>query len=722
MNNSANKDHLDPDLLHRLDQGSEALYDLVMSGDDQDELPSDVLEIMDNEPRYDHENNIAFGGMKKISSAYDKLFRRPVAKAELKTKFRHEVISNFINEARIMARLEHPNIVPVYDLDANEAGDPFFTMKLSRGKNLEDIIKLLNDKDPQTLEYYTRDRLLEIFLKVCDAVAYAHSKGILHLDIKPANIQVDQFGAVLLCDWGLAREMIKIENPNLTDHELKYELEHSLDGKIKGTPGFMAPEQVDRKNKKINVNTDIYGLGALLYNILTLRIPLMGASLNQVIRNTLTGNFPQPLELNLDKPVPQGLNAVVMKAMALEANDRYTSAEKLAEDIRNYQQGFATRAQEAGFGTLISLVLKRYKKQFILGSMILVGFIGTILFFLVKLNDEQVLTHEALVRSTESEARLQTTHKQLQSSEIEARKLIFELQTEKNERLTLQKATFPQLRLMISSRHIKGDFNQVNALATMLYHLDPNDERNIILAGYTAFGNLDFVKALDLFSKLKKQEDYQWLISISKKYAEQKPTISELYSLIIYIMNKHASARKNLNNHLLYSITQTYPLADRFELAKKMLHDEKVAHSHFDLQLIQGRYHLSLANNKTFEYISPLRTLPLTHLDLSNTPCVDISPVENAPLNTLILNGSRVVRILKINKNTIREIDLRNTQISNLAFLKDSTIEKLYLNKHWTDLKVLKSCQFLKKIYLKDSLYSSRYLEKLDLKCEVIFY
>ena len=120
MNNSAKKDRLDSDSLHRLDQGSEALYDLVMSGNDQDELPSDVLEIMDDEPRYEQEDDIASGGMKKISSAYDKLFRRPVAKAELKKKSRHEVITNFINEARIMARLEHPNIVPVYDLDANE--------------------------------------------------------------------------------------------------------------------------------------------------------------------------------------------------------------------------------------------------------------------------------------------------------------------------------------------------------------------------------------------------------------------------------------------------------------------------------------------------------------------------------------------------------------------------------------------------------------------------
>ena len=109
---------------------------------------------------------------------------------------------------------------------------------------------------------------------------------------------------------------------------------------------------------------DNYGLGALLYNILTLRKPLTGASLDQVISNTLAGIFPQAIELNLANPVPQGLNAVVMKAMALEAIDRYASAEKLAEDIRNYQQGFATRAQEAGFGTLISLMLKRYKKQF----------------------------------------------------------------------------------------------------------------------------------------------------------------------------------------------------------------------------------------------------------------------------------------------------------------------------------------------------------------------
>ncbi|EDM27917.1 serine/threonine-protein kinase [Lentisphaera araneosa HTCC2155] len=722
MNNSAKKDRLDSDSLHRLDQGSEALYDLVMSGNDQDELPSDVLEIMDDEPRYEQKDDIASGGMKKISSAYDKLFRRPVAKAELKNKSRHEVISNFINEARIMARLEHPNIVPVYDLDANEEGAPFFTMKLSGGKNLEEIIELLNNKDPQISEYYTRDRLLEIFLKICDAVAYAHSKGILHLDIKPANIQVDQFGAVLLCDWGLAREMSQEENANLSDSELKYEVEQSLDGKIKGTPGFMAPEQVDPQNQKRSAETDIYGLGALLYNILTLRKPLTGASLDQVINNTLAGLFPSPLELNLTHPVPPGLNAVVMKAMALEAIDRYASAEKLAEDIRNYQQGFATRAQEAGFGTLISLMLKRYKKQFILGSIIFVSFIATILFFLVRLKHEQVLTNEALVLSTESEARLKTAHKQLQSSEAEARQLLFDLQEEKNERLALQQATFPQLRIMISRFQSKDDFKQARILSQLLYNLDPKDNSIILLAAYTSFGALDFSKANTLFSKLKNQEKYQWLIEFSQKYSVQQAPIAELHRLIQQLSRTPNHLRKNLNNNLLYSITQSYPLEDRFELAKKMLHDESLNHSHFDLQLIDGEYHLSLANNKTFGHIKPLHNLPLVSLDLSNTPCVDISPVENTPLKRLILNGSRVVEILKINTKTIQEVDVRNTQVSNVTFLKNSSIETLYLNKHWTDLKPLQSCENLTKLYLKDLLYSPKYIKNLGLNCEIIFY
>ena len=181
------------------------LYDQAHLKEAEDTASQELDQFKDHltQMRYLDEQPIAEGGMKNISKGNDSVTSREVAIAYLKPG-QQEHFSNFIKEARLNARLQHPNIMTVYDIGVDDKNQAYFTMKLIEGEELGTIIKRL--KKGQETEYNSQ-KLLYIFLKICEAIAFAHSKNILHLDLKPENIQVGQFGEVLVCDWGLAKDL-----------------------------------------------------------------------------------------------------------------------------------------------------------------------------------------------------------------------------------------------------------------------------------------------------------------------------------------------------------------------------------------------------------------------------------------------------------------------------------------------------------------------------------
>lgn len=306
----------------------------------------------------------AFGGVKQLSKAKDLRTGRSIAMAELKKKgaCSEEEIESFLREARITAMLEHPNIVPVYDMGINRQGKPFFTMKFMKDQSLKKVIRELVKANPKYTEKYTLNILLDIFIKVCEAVDYAHSVGIIHLDIKPANIMIGDYGEVYLCDWGIAK--IIGSTINETYHSIDMDADAfndiTLSGVIKGTPGFMAPEQIDGKLAEKSQKTDIYALGAILYSILVLKQPLEGEPVKNILSKTLKGNIPEPISINFRK-VPEPLNAVCVKAMSKKQNCRYESVSELIKDIRLFTEGFSTVAEHAGRVKSLMLLMKRNK-------------------------------------------------------------------------------------------------------------------------------------------------------------------------------------------------------------------------------------------------------------------------------------------------------------------------------------------------------------------------
>ena len=348
--------------------------------------------------RYEPGAEIAKGGMGAVLSARQPAIRRDVAlKVMLRNVSAHDRL-RFIEEAQITGQLEHPNIVPVHELALNEQGQPYYTMKLVKGSTLKDILKLLAQGDAAAVGKYPLAALITIFQKVCDAVAFAHARGVIHRDLKPANIMVGEYGEVLVMDWGLAKVIAggdgSLGQPAshvvATAREDQHEVFATLDGAVMGTPQYMSPEQARGEVTALDQRSDIFSLGAILYELVTLLTPFPGKTTREILSNIKSGHFdlPNARLRAADAPsrqhlpggtIPDSLEAVISKALALDRHQRYQCVADFQADLTAYQGGFATSAENAGVWTQLSLLIKRHKalSSAVAGSLLLLAGVST---------------------------------------------------------------------------------------------------------------------------------------------------------------------------------------------------------------------------------------------------------------------------------------------------------------------------------------------------------
>jgi serine/threonine-protein kinase len=241
-------------------------------------------------------------------------------------------IERFVREARIVAQLDHPNVPPIHDLEFDPQGRPYFTMKLVDGQTLHDRVRSEAERitDPEVL-----GSLLRIFLKVCEAVAFAHSRGIYHCDIKPENVMVGAFGEAYLMDWGIA----SIKDGTPTSEVLP--VESPAPGRrrwIRGTPAYMAPEQAAGRADLIGERTDIFGLGTLLYFIGTGgAAPFESRDSSESLRRARQCDLAAPQRLSVVVPAP--LQRVIRKAMSAAPEERHPTAMELHRDVEGILRG-----------------------------------------------------------------------------------------------------------------------------------------------------------------------------------------------------------------------------------------------------------------------------------------------------------------------------------------------------------------------------------------------
>jgi len=333
-------------------------------------------------------------------------------------------LGRFLEEAQVTSQLDHPGIVPVHELGVDAGGRVYFTMKLVKGEDLRAVFDQVADPAD---EEWTRTRALNVLLRVCEAMAFAHEKGVVHRDLKPANIMVGRFGETYVMDWGLARILgeddprdLRLDADLTSKSVVRSERQDeaagtpdspllTMDGHVVGTPAYMPPEQAEGRLEDVGPPSDVYAMGAITYQLLSGQMPYVKpgtrVSPRTILARVLDGP-PEPIK-SLEPNVPSELAAICDKAMARESGDRYPTMAALADDLRAFLDVRVVAAYETGSWAELKKWVRRNAAQTLTAAAAVAAVTILTTWFILKLQTERDAARDALAESRRS---LATAH------------------------------------------------------------------------------------------------------------------------------------------------------------------------------------------------------------------------------------------------------------------------------------------------------------------------
>ena len=376
-------------------------------------VPEPGAETLTSRGLYSRGAEVSRGGMGRVSLAWDHNLQRQVAVKEMLPAHRgdDEAGERFLREAFLTGGLEHPGVVPVHHFGMNAAGLPFYTMKYISGQTLGDAIRALADVPTREVDF-RRFQLLQRVHLVCQAIAFAHTHGVVHRDIKPSNIMLGDYGETVVLDWGVAKRLEEHQIPEpcpdedgqtasspLATADPKAALEAALDaalddptptqtpraeasgpqpssgglhtraGDVVGTPAYMPPEQAQGDLARLGPTADVFSLGATLYCVVTGRAPYAGLAPTELLQAAAAAQFPRPR--HLAPATPPALETIICRAMAPDPAQRYPSACELAEDLERFLTGQLVEAHQY---TVLERIVNWYRRYRVaVLSMLLLG-------------------------------------------------------------------------------------------------------------------------------------------------------------------------------------------------------------------------------------------------------------------------------------------------------------------------------------------------------------
>lgn len=598
-------------------------YQLAEEYDEMDteELNPSLHSLKMVSQRYQSAVLIAEGGMKQIYKVYDARAKRYLAMAMLRSDAPDALCDPFIHEAWLTALLAHPNIITIHDIGVNLQGKPYFTMDLKEGDSLRELIEKLHSGDREALTLYPREALLQIFIKICDAMAYAHSINVLHLDLKPANVQVGDFGLVQVCDWGMGKVLgSKKSRLELDRQLLNPDLLNSITlyGQLKGTPGNMAPEQI-LKDADLDARTDVYGLGCILYSLLTFLRPLSGDT-EEILQRTKDGGIVRPVLRTPERDIPKSLDAVTMKALATDPARRYASVSALRDEVQRYLTGFATEAEHAGVVTQLNLFYRRNKRFCITVSCsILLGLAGATWAFIQLSNKERAA----------NDARL------------EAEQLLALYEAGQGELEVLGSRYDDSVTTIVRRYQQAGNFTQAEKVLRVALEEDSDNTLYLYELGLHYFTMQRFNDALVYFNRSEVDDD---VVEVAREYAALK------------------ADNDLLTPDQLVDIFPRLTENDPLEL-RMVLYDQ---HERLSLpgraRIVEGFLHVLNPNwtDPVFVYDPEQGSLKLGGSDLRRV-CSTISILAGLQPRTLDLSGTEVENLQFELGYPIEVLDIRNT-------------------------------------------------------------
>lgn len=632
---------------------------------------------------------IAQGGMGAILEASDcKLGRTIAVKVMLaEAGGSEEQKQRFIQEAAVLGRLEHPNIVPIHDLGLDSEGQLFYTMKLVKGRTLQHILDELRHEHPEDLQHYTLDRLLTIFRKVCDALAFAHASNIIHRDLKPENVMVGEFGEVLVMDWGIAKIMEELGTEVVsTDASARPPVPTgtgsftaTMDGAVMGTPNYMSPEQAMGKVNELDERSDIFSLGGILYAILTLRPPVEGKDVWEVLEKVQMGNITEPtkfgattgkgtakaksdvLEAKKITPlphmsggrVPNALSAVVMKALTLDKTKRYPNVAAFSADIEKYQGGFATTAENAGIWKQTVLLVRRHKGVFATAAAAWVLITALAGWFVVNVTRER---------------------NRAATNEKRALDMLADL-----------RGTAPTFEAQ--SRALLNDGKLDDALEKIGYATQLVPEN----ADY-ALARAHLLESTQRLSAA--EEEYRRVLALRPGDAAAQENL-ELCAKLLTASGGAAELPEAQQNQLLDALIAQHRDVEGVPLAARLHRDSETTRkailarlSFYTSQPDWNAARLSQAGARFVLYLhqfklgdlNVLRGLPISKLSLNLTSLSDLRPLAGLPLEELVISNTLVSDLSPLRGMKLRRLHFHGSKVSDITPLTGMPLEVLWMS------------------------------------------
>ena len=608
--------------------------------------------ISDKENPFEFIEIISNQGIKLVQRVFDKRSNREVVYATLSDQNNKENYQySIINDAWVTSLLEHPNIPPIYEVGLND-NKPYFTMKFLKGKTLT---KYIEDSD---LSFSKLEKdIIEILLHVCDAVAFAHSKGILHLDIKADNIYINSFNEVLLFDWGCALDFDHGQTDSSFNH-IKSLLQSSRqEGGMRGTPSHMSPEQAKGEMESISPRTDIFLIGSLLYYLITKETLYGHVKGYEKFDYAEAGQFRSVLELN--SKCSKRLNAILSKCLMASQDERYQSIDELSNDLKGYLNDDRISIEKPNLWLQSKIILRKYPR--VIYTTIFLLFIFSLLTLVfawfVHLNEKDTSTiNKILIHSNKKQEKLLKHLSSISSiSELSFQNVLFE---ENNlfqmETLLIFQPQNPDF-WFDKGRILCGEFKFFEAQLCFDKSYQYSDNNN----------QFRKQKSLEMKQSIADMEN----IDISHEWSTE--------TLLEHIVQMKDQKTRCLMFRFVYTkvLNKQNDKIDFLKLSLKALNRDPL--DHISIKVINKEVHVDLSKNENLRNISSLFYFPATTLNLSNTP---------------------VNRLYALINPELKKLNISKTNINNLSLLSLLSLTELKINHILVSYFDLKSLPHLKNI------------------------
>lgn len=650
--------------------------------------------------RYVVEGEIARGGMGVVLRAVDCDIRREVALKFLLDPSNPNKTLRFIEEAQITGQLEHPNIVPVHELGIDGQKRVFFSMKMIKGRSLAQILDDLRSGAPNAAATYSLGRLLNVLVATCHALAYAHSMSVVHRDLKPANIMVGDFGEVYVMDWGLAKilapearivtpaeqfaasmgqelpEGPSVASKVMTSRDSETEL--TVDGTVLGTPVYMPPEQASGRVREVGPHSDVYAIGAILYEMLTLEPPVArDGGFQQILKRVVRGEIVPPASRAPQRAeagrIPPELAAVAMKALATEPGQRYACVELLRRDIELFQEGRSVSAKEDTRREMVYKFVKRNK------GISATALAAAAVVLIVLVSSSWINFRAAQAARKAYEERVAAEQEKLERTRKAVPALLESAQ------LSLERHQFDnalgQVRLALEYEPEYPDALLMHGQILMAFQRDFRAARKEFERYLRHRPDRGDVRDLcDYCMRGDAMEENTLLFIAEILTRQQVPSLAD--QILRDIGPDSATAREFLLKGYRERVDAAWPGLGKYltqQPAGRLLARFSSSPQVTALTKIQGLpiTDLDLRGCRDLRDLGPLKGMPLLTLDVSSTQVSDLAPLAGGRLTSLDIGGTPVTDLSPLERLPLQTLNINGTKIASLKPLRGMPLQSL---------------------------------------------